>query len=66
MLHDNITLNIHVSYIPKEQITSFELFLNERLKDIVAVPMTHQTHCIKTNGKQKLMAALGSTFFLYS
>ena len=49
--------NIHVSFIPTEQIKSFESFLDEKWKDVVGVPMTHQTHCIQTSGKQKLMVA---------
>ena len=48
---------IHVNYIPKEQIASLESFLDERWKDAVTVPMTHKTHCVKTNGEKNLMVA---------
>ena len=49
--------NIHITYISKESTTALESFLDEKWKDVVAVPMTHQTHCVKTNGKNKLMVA---------
>ena len=36
---------------------ALQLFLDEKWKDVVTVPMTHQTHCIKTNGNRKLLVA---------
>ena len=49
--------SIHVSYIKREQIESLKPFLDEKWSNVVAVPRTHQTHCFKTSGKEKLMVA---------
>ena len=49
--------SIHIGYITREQIESLKPFLDKKWTDVVAVPKTHQTHCFKTSGKDKLLVA---------
>ena len=47
--------NVQIAYIEKEQIDLLSPFLAQKWAGVLAVPRTHQTHCVQTSGRDKLM-----------
>ena len=46
--------NIHIEFIPKEDIAQQTTFLDAKWASIRAIPRTHHIHCVKTHGSDKV------------
>ena len=46
--------NIHIEFIPKEDIAQQTTFLDAKWENIRALPRTHHIHCVRTHGSDKV------------
>ena len=49
--------NVHIKYIPKEQIDSLRGFLDKKWENVVTVPGTHQIHFVQSYGPNSVKVA---------